>query len=128
MSDHATPNLPSRSFDQTQQFYQQLGFTLVYRDDDWMILKRGPLELEFFAHPTLDPLTSWFSCCLRLDELSEFYELCKSAGIPVNKSGYPRLHPPEELDHGLRMGALIDLDGTLLRLIQNGSVRWIRGI
>jgi len=119
MSDQARPNLPSRSFDQTQQFYQQLGFTLAYRDEDWMILKRGSLELEFFVHLTLDPLSSWFSCCLRLDELSGFYKLCKSTGIPEKKSGYPRLHPPEEQDQGLRMGALIDLDGTLLRLIQN---------
>ena len=27
------------------------------------------LKLEFFPHPELDPLTSWFSCCLRLDDL-----------------------------------------------------------
>lgn len=119
MSDYATPNLPSRSFDQTQEFYRRLGFTLEYRDDDWMILKRGCLELEFFVHATLDPLASWFSCCLRFDELSEFYDLCKLADIPEKGSGYPRIHPPEEQDEGVRMGALIDLDGTLLRLIQN---------
>ncbi|MBR0843301.1 bleomycin resistance protein [Bradyrhizobium liaoningense] len=119
MSDYATPNLPSRSFDQTQQFYQQLGFVLTYRDDDWMILRRGRVELEFFLHLSLDPLTSWFSCCLRVDELSELYEMCKSANIPERESGYPRLHPPEDHDQWGRMGALIDLDGTLLRLIQN---------
>nr|ATB52363.1 bleomycin resistance protein [Escherichia coli] len=38
-----------------------------------MILQRGDLMLEFFAHPGLDPLASWFSCCLRLDDLAEFY-------------------------------------------------------
>ncbi|MHC2625420.1 catechol 2,3-dioxygenase-like lactoylglutathione lyase family enzyme [Bradyrhizobium huanghuaihaiense] len=123
MNDLAIPNLPSRSFDRTQEFYRRLGFTLAYRDDEWMILNRGRVVLEFFAHPGLDPLASWFSCCLRLDELSEFYELCKSAGLEEKGSGYPRLHPPEEQDGGGRMGALIDLDGTLLRLIQNRAAR-----
>jgi hypothetical protein len=37
-----------------------------------MILKCDDLTLEFFPHPALDPLTSWFSCCLRLDDLDSF--------------------------------------------------------
>lgn len=63
------------------------------------------------------PLASWFSCCLRFDGLVNFYEQCKSAGIEEKTRGYPRLHPPERQEWGGRMGALIDLDGTLLRLI-----------
>jgi ketosteroid isomerase-like protein len=66
MSDVATPNLPSRDFERTSEFYVALGFTEVWRDEGWMILKHGDLTLEFFPHPELDPLTSWFSCCLRL--------------------------------------------------------------
>lgn len=31
MSDRATPNLPSRDFDQTRQFYERLGFALAFR-------------------------------------------------------------------------------------------------
>lgn len=119
MNDRAIPNLPSRNFDKTQEFYRRLGFALAYQDDEWMILTRGRLALEFFLHPSLDPQASWFSCCLRLDDLSEFYQSCKSASILEKGSGYPRLHPSEEQDGGGRMAALIDLDGTLLRLIQN---------
>ena len=63
MSDTATPNLPSRDFEKTFQFYAALGFSEGWRDDGWMILKRGNPTLEFFLHPELDPLTSWFSCC-----------------------------------------------------------------
>jgi catechol 2,3-dioxygenase-like lactoylglutathione lyase family enzyme len=119
MSDVATPNLPSRDFERTSQFYAALGFTEVWRDEDWMILKRGDLTLEFFPHPELDPLTSWFSCCLRLDDLDSFYTTCKAAGLPEGCKGQPRLHPPRTESWGGRIGAFVDPDGTLVRLIQN---------
>jgi hypothetical protein len=37
----------------------------------------------------------------------------------VTHLGWPRLHPPEVEASGLRIGALIDADGNLLRLVQN---------
>ncbi|MGO3934276.1 BLMT family bleomycin binding protein [Rhodopseudomonas pseudopalustris] len=119
MTDHATPNLPSRDFDATIAFYERLGFRAGFRDTGWMILEREGLVLEFFAYPELDPLTSWFSCCLRLDHLAEFYAQCKAAGIPESANGNPRLHAPKAQECGGIMAALIDLDGTLLRLIAN---------
>lgn len=117
--DHATPNLPSRDFEITSQFYGKLGFQEGWRDDGWMILKRSDITLEFFPHAELRPEESWFSCCLRLDDLREFYQLCVAAGLPETCWGQPRLHSPEEEDSGLTIGALIDPDGTLIRLIQN---------
>ncbi|HEX8444944.1 MAG TPA: bleomycin resistance protein [Allosphingosinicella sp.] len=119
MTDQATPNLPSRDFEATSRFYAALGFTEGWRDEGWMILERGGLMLEFFAHPELDPLTSWFSCCLRLDDLDGFYALCRTAGIPEAQTGQPRLHPPRVEAWGGRIGYLVDADGTLIRLIQN---------
>ncbi len=32
MTDHATPNLPSRNFEATSRFYAALGFSERYRD------------------------------------------------------------------------------------------------
>jgi len=46
-----------------------------------MIPERGELMLEFFPHPNLDPATSWFSCCLRLDDLDAFYAICAASGL-----------------------------------------------
>lgn len=124
MTDLATPNLPARNLLETEQFYGRLGFSTVFRDDGWMILARADMRLEFFPYPQLDPLTSWFSCCLRLDDLDSFYETCLSSGIPEAERGQPRLHRPETQDWGGKMGALVDPDGTLLRLIQNdGATR-----
>jgi hypothetical protein len=119
MVDQATPNLPSRSFDATEAFYFRLGFERSWRDDGWMILEKGELCLEFFPLPDLEPETSAFSCCLRLDDLTGFVAQCLQAGIPDRRKGWPRLHPPKRDASGLDIAYLIDSDGTLLRLIQN---------
>ena len=117
--DHATPNLPSRDFEATSQFFAKLGFEQTWRDRGWMILKRGGLALEFFPYPDLDPLQSSFGACLRLDDLPAFYKACLDAGIPETKSGQPRLQAPRSEHSGLTIGYLTDPDGSLLRLIQN---------
>lgn len=119
MMDHATPSLPSRDFEATSQFFAGLGFQEGWRVGGWMILMRGSIRLEFFSHPELDPATSWFSCCLRLDDLDRFYAVCLAANVPEAHWGAPRLHKPALEDGGLRIGALVDPDGTLIRLIQN---------
>jgi catechol 2,3-dioxygenase-like lactoylglutathione lyase family enzyme len=119
MTDQATPNLPSRDFEATARFYAALGFTESWRDAHWMILERGDLTLEFFPYPDLDPAHSSFGSCLRLDDLDGFYAVCKTAGLPERQIGFPRLHPPKMENWGGRVGALIDPDGSLLRLIAN---------
>jgi hypothetical protein len=119
MADRATPNLPSREFATTSAFYARLGFAQTYRDDGWMILTRDGVTLEFFPFPDLKPAESSFGCCLRLDDVDAFYRLCLDAGLPESTRGFPRLHPPRLEESGLRIGALIDPDGSLLRLIGN---------
>ena len=119
MANRATPNLPARDLGLTSTFYERLGFRQGYRDDGWMILDRDGLTLEFFPYPDLDPSSSSFSCCLRLDDVDDFYARCREAGLPEKTRGWPRLHPPVLESSGLVIGALVDLDGTLLRLVQN---------
>lgn len=119
MADRATPNLPSRDFTATSTFYARLGFVEQFRDDGWLILARGSVTLEFFPFPDLDPATSSFGCCLRLDDLDEFVQACTDAGVPRATRGWPRLHAPRVEASGLRIGALLDPDASLLRLIAN---------
>ena len=120
MPDSATPNLPSRDFAATLAFSERLGFSEAYRDEGWMILNRGGVMLEFFPFPGLDPAESSFGCCLRLDDVDDFYRVCLGAGLAESTDGFPRLHPPRQVESGLRIGALLDPEGTLLRLIGNG--------
>lgn len=121
MTDHATPNLPSRDFDATARFYAGLGFEPTWKDGGWMILKRGGLTLEFFPYPDLDPATSSFGCCLRLDDVDAFHAVCRAAGVPETVGGAPRVRAPMLEHSGLRIGYLVDPDGTLLRLVQNAA-------
>lgn len=127
MVDRATPNLPSRDFGATSAFYAGLGFVEEFRDDGWMILTRGSVTLEFFPFPDLDPAASSFGACLRFDDLDEFFQACVDAGLPQTTRGWPRLHAPRVEESGLRIGALLDPDASLLRLIANHAADDARG-
>ena len=118
MPDRATPNLPSRDFGATARFYRQLGFAETWRDRGWMIMARNDLLLEFFPHPDLDPAASWFSCCFRMEDVAAFFETVLAAGVPEASTGWPRAHRPRLEAWGGLVGALIDPDGTLIRLVQ----------
>ena len=121
MTDRATANLPARSMDETAAFYGKLGFDAVFKDDSWMILRRGALELEFFPFPDLDPRESSFSACVRVDNLDLLFTDFTTAALPSDHCSIPRLTPPKLEPFGLRMFALIDLNGSLLRCIGNPS-------
>jgi catechol 2,3-dioxygenase-like lactoylglutathione lyase family enzyme len=121
MANHATPNLPSRDYANSIAFYKNLGFEASWHDQNWLILEQDGICLEFFRYPDLDPASSSFSCCLRLDDLDGFYTKCKAAGIAETTTGWPRLHPPKLEHSGMTIAYLVDLDGTLLRLVQNAT-------
>jgi hypothetical protein len=121
MADRITANLPSRDFAATAAFYGKLGFTEVFRNDGWMILHRGPLVVEFFPHPTVDPLTSWFSACVRVDDLDALWQEWGSVGLPTAHTATPRLTAAFKLPDAPRMFALVDEDGSLLRVLDNGD-------
>ena len=71
MTDRAVPNLPSREFEATIEFYGRFGFVQHFRDDSWLIPRRGAVQLEFFPLPELDPRTSSFMCSIRVADLDE---------------------------------------------------------
>ena len=119
MTDRAVPNLPSRDFDETIAFYEPFGFGLAHRDDGWLILCRGDLQLEFFPFPDLVPEKSSFMCSVRVDDVDELYRQITEAGVAEGTSGRPRLLPVQVQPWGQRAGFLIDPDGTQLHLIEN---------
>ncbi len=118
MADRTVPNLPSRDLDRTAAFYESFGFVERYRDDRWLILQRGPLGLEFFLHVDVDPYSSGFQCTVRVRDLDELWGAIRSAGVDVATVGFPRLHEPRVEASGLRIGYLVDQDGTQLTLIE----------
>lgn len=119
MNDRAVPNLPSRDFDVTTAFYGAFGFEPSYRSDDWLILRRGEMHLEFFPFAELVPEDSSFMCSIRVDDIDELYRQIERAGVEEKSVGAPRLHPITLQPWGHRAGFLIDPDGTQLSLIEN---------
>jgi hypothetical protein len=118
--ERITANLPSRDFDSTATFYGLLGFEVRFRSAEWMILRSGPLEIEFFPM-SVDPKDSWFSACIRVDDLDSLYEKYSSVVLPRDPSSVPRLTAPTVIG-GRRMFALVDIDGSLLRCMENVPV------
>lgn len=121
-SDRITANLPSRDFDRTAEFYAMLGFDTAFRDDGWMILARGAMELEFFPHTELDPAASWFSACIRVDDPDALQIEWSALDLPPDPMGRPRAMTFVGGDGAPRFFPLIDADGSLLRCLDNGSV------
>ena len=115
MPDRTTPNLPSRDFGETASFYAKLGFGERFRDDGWMILSRGSLELECFPAPKVNPRTTIASCCVRVGNIDELHAAFAAARLP--EAGTPRLTAPKNQPWGFREFALVDLDGNLLRCL-----------
>ncbi|MGB2202499.1 MAG: bleomycin resistance protein [Pseudooceanicola atlanticus] len=119
--DRISANLPSRDFDATEAFYGRLGFGRAFRNEGWMILTRGGMELEFFPHPDLDPRDSWFSACLRVDDLDALLAEFRTLGLSGDSQHIPRLTGLLDIPDAPRMFALVDLDGSLLRCLENGA-------
>lgn len=119
MTDRAVPNLPSRDLDATIAFYGGFGFEPTYRDDGWLILRRGDLLLEFFLHPGVAPEASSFMCSIRVDDVDALYRQIRASGVIESSVGAPRLHPVTVQPWGQRAAFLIDPAGTQLHLIQN---------
>lgn len=118
-SDRITANLPSRDFAATAAFYGALGFGIDWQDDGWMILSRGPLVVEFFHHPEVDPWSSWFSACIRVSDPDALYRDWQAAGLSSDHRAIPRLTGFFTPVPAPRMFALVDCDGSLLRCMGN---------
>jgi catechol 2,3-dioxygenase-like lactoylglutathione lyase family enzyme len=114
--DAITANLPAISFAQTEAFYAALGFEVAYRDLHWMILLSGPLVLEFFPYPDLDPATSSFGACVRVEDVDGLHAQWVKADLP--SQGIPRLSPLSDAVWGMRTFHIVDENGSLLRVME----------
>ncbi|MFO0890745.1 MAG: bleomycin resistance protein [Isosphaeraceae bacterium] len=117
MADRATPNLPSRDLPATSQFYRRLGFEESFRDDGWMVLRRGDIQLEFYPFAGLDPYQNHSGCCLRVDDVDALHAAFSRAGLPTDNRSIPRITSPADQPWGFRFFAVVDADGNLLRCL-----------
>jgi catechol 2,3-dioxygenase-like lactoylglutathione lyase family enzyme len=119
MEEFAAPIMPARDLAATLAFYGRLGFEVV--GDRWesyryLIVRRGSLELHFWEHPDVDPLTTDFSCYLFVRDADALHAEWHGLGVPTDPATGSRLMPPVDTDYGLREFALVDPNGNLLRV------------
>jgi catechol 2,3-dioxygenase-like lactoylglutathione lyase family enzyme len=117
MTDRAVPNLPSRDLAATAAFYGGFGFRELHRDENWLVLRSGDLQLEFFPKHDLEPRGHDFGCCLRVADLAGLHEAVCAAGVPQEGNGRPSVRPITTQPWGQQMSTLLDPDGNLLRMI-----------
>ena len=116
-SEYAAPILPARDFEATARVYQKLGFSVVSQyqpPEAYLIQRRGQVELHFFPHFELDPAASYAGCYIRVADVDAWFDLARQAGLP--DAGIPRLIPLRDRPWGMREFAVIDPNGSLLRI------------
>ncbi|HRD71729.1 MAG TPA: VOC family protein [Aquimonas sp.] len=118
IADIAIPQLPSRSMVRTIRFYTALGFDVevVSPHQDYAIGRRGSLEVHFFLHPGLLPRESSFGCYFRVGDVDALYAQFSTVNLP--NAGIPRITTLENKPWGLREFAIVDEDGSLIRIGQ----------
>ena len=116
--DIAIPVLPSRSIPEALAFYGRLGFEgeVLGAGDSYGIVRRGTVEIHFFAHPDLRPAESSAMCYIRVADVESVSRAFAAAGLPQN--GIPRQDPLAVKPWGMTEFAVVDEDGNLLRIGQ----------
>jgi len=119
VDEYAVPILPSRDLEETLAFYTRLGFESQGAPPDkygYIVLGRGSIELHFYDEPTVDPLTTSFSCYIHVADADALHREWDRAGVEDDRATGSRLMPPWDTDYGLREFALVDKSGNLIRL------------
>lgn len=118
MDRGAFPILPARDLGETRAFYERLGFETTgwwpETFGGYAILTKGELQMHFFHFPELDPFASYAQCYWRVADADAIHREIERAGLPA--TGVPRLTRPGDQPWGMREFALVDPNGTLVRV------------
>jgi predicted enzyme related to lactoylglutathione lyase len=103
----AHPVLPSLDWDETTAFYEKLGFAVMQRYDNYLIVHRDGIQLHFqkcndrkFAENTV--------CYIRVSDADALQKEFVANGVKCS--------PPLDRSWGPREFNVIDCNGTLLRM------------
>jgi catechol 2,3-dioxygenase-like lactoylglutathione lyase family enzyme len=118
VTEFAVPIMPARDLDATLAFYERLGFESAGGHDVWayLIVRRGNVQLHFYADPDVDPLTTDHSCYVYTDDVDALYGEWDAVGVPTDPTTGSRLVAPVATDYGMREFALVDPNGNLVRV------------
>ncbi|MGE2737438.1 hypothetical protein [Mycolicibacterium vaccae] len=115
MTERTIPRLMARSIDPVADFYLALGFEITYRQVapyQFLSVRRGGIELNFYGDKEFDPLTSAHGCLVDTGDVDVLYELFTEGlqdafgSVPV--PGIPRIGALTDMSYGVRQFLMID--------------------
>ncbi|HVI45703.1 MAG TPA: VOC family protein [Chitinophaga sp.] len=117
------PIFPCTSVDETIEFYEQLGFTVTYRQkspNPYTVVRKDWIELHFYGLKTHVPGKSYHTCYITTDETDELYEAFTAALRKANgklpSRGLPRISDIRDKSYGVREFMFHDLAGNCIRI------------
>jgi catechol 2,3-dioxygenase-like lactoylglutathione lyase family enzyme len=117
--EFAVPIMPPKDLAATLAFYERLGFENAGADpSEWnyLIIRRGDVQLHFYGDPDVDPLTTASSCYVYTDDADAPYDAWAAVGVPTDPETGSRLQGPVDTDYRMREFALVDPSGNLVRV------------
>ena len=90
MSEFLTiiPKLPMRNVEVTKQFYQnQLNFELIGDYGNYVLFKKGTIEIHFFAFEDLNPLENYGQIYIRLVDIKSYYNHLINNNTAIHPNG-----------------------------------------
>ncbi|GHE63217.1 hypothetical protein GCM10018785_35160 [Streptomyces longispororuber] len=125
MAEKTIPLLPAHSLQPVVDFYTALGFETTYFQKSpyaYVVVERGPVELQFFGMRQYDPAASYSGCYVLTDDVDGLYEAfragLKAAYGKVPRRGLPRIGPVKDMSYGVRQFLMTDPAGNSIRVGQ----------
>ena len=84
MDEFAVPIMPANDLDATLSFYERLGFKnagSAPTEWNYLIIRRGSVQLHFYGDPQVDPLTTSSSCYVYTEDADALYDEWGAIGV-----------------------------------------------
>jgi hypothetical protein len=125
MTEKTIPRLMAPSIQPVADFYTALGFEITFQQTtpyQFLSVRRGGIELNFYGDKELDPMTSVHGCLVDTDDVDRLYahftEGLQDAFGSVPVQGVPRIGALTDMSYGVRQFLMIDPGGNTIQIAQ----------
>ncbi|WP_217160203.1 VOC family protein [[Mycobacterium] fortunisiensis] len=125
MTEKTTPRLMAPAIRPVADFYTALGFEITFQQTSpyqFLSVKRGGIELNFYGDKAFDPRTSMHGCLVDTDDVDGLYVLFTGGlqeafgSVPVQ--GIPRIGALADMSYGVRQFLMVDPGGNTIQIAQ----------
>jgi hypothetical protein len=109
------PKLPMRNKSLTKRYYLNfLGFEELGDFGNYLMVKRGGIEIHFFEFIELNPKENFGQVYVRVNEIDKLYKELLDRNVPIHPNGNL-----EDKSWGQKEFSLLDPDNNLITFGQN---------